>query len=386
MPDHPYISRPEYCFWRRSIAGVPAAEVDPVVRAPFRVTRADRVATAGSCFAQHIARHIGKAGFNYFVTETPHPLVAGFAGDHNYGVFSARYGNIYTSRQLLQTFRRAYGLFTPSDDAWPAGDGRVIDPFRPTIQPGGFACLAEFHADRRQHLAAVRRMVEELDVLVFTLGLTETWYCKQDGVVYPVCPGVSGGVFDAAAHGFMNMRVSEVMQDLNETIALVRGHNAAARFILTVSPVPLIATMEDRSVLTSTTYSKSALRAAAEEVAAAHDGVAYFPSYEVITGAYTRGAYFTEGLRDVTEAGVAHVMRLFLRHYADLGDAAAPPAPAAQPPDGVSALEAAVAVLCDEMLLDAPTVSLADKPGVRPEEPAQAVDGARPLVGWLGSG
>ena len=87
--------------------------------------------------------------------------------------------------------------------------------------------------------------------------------------------------------------------------------------------MPLVATAEDRSVLVSTTYSKSVLRVAAEEVARGCDYVAYFPSYEIITGAYNRGGYFAEDLRSVTEAGVAHVMRLFMKHYA-LDSAATP--------------------------------------------------------------
>ena len=165
-----------------------------------------------------------------------------------------------------------------------------------------------------------------------------------------------------------------MISDLTEAISLVRTHNPAARFVLTVSPVPLIATMEDCSVLVSTTYSKSVLRVAAEEVAAAHDGVSYFPSYEVITGMYTRGAYFAEGLRDVTEAGVQHVVRLFLKHYADFGTAGeAPPeaAVAPKPTDDLhAALEEAAAVLCDEVLLDAPDVSPAPSAGAqRPVPP-----------------
>ena len=85
--------------------------------------------------------------------------------------------------------------------------------------------------------------------------------------------------------------------------------------ILTVSPVPLTATAEDRGVLVSTTLSKSVLRVAAEEISRERDYVAYFPSYEIVTGNYTRGAYFGEDLRSITEAGVAHVMRLFMKHY-----------------------------------------------------------------------
>jgi hypothetical protein len=150
-----------------------------------------------------------------------------------------------------------------------------------------------------------------------------------------------------------------------------------ARFILTVSPVPLVATMEDRSVLVSTTYSKSVLRVAAEEVAAAQGGVAYFPSYEVITGNHASGRYFAEDLRDVTEAGVAHVMRLFMRHYVAGGTPAPLPVKRSEPEADKSGreLEEAVAVLCDELLLDTPKESLAQV------EPAPLA--APPLVGWF---
>jgi hypothetical protein len=359
LPDHPYRSLSDHCFWRRSIAGVAASDVDPVVRAKFKITRTDRIATAGSCFAQHIARHLAQNGFNYFVTETAHPLVAPVASDYNYHLFTARYGNIYTSRQLLQTIKRAYGAFVPQDNAWPTKNGRVLDPYRPQIQPDGFASLDELAEDRRQHFAAIRRAIEELDVFVFTLGLTETWFCRSDGAAYPLCPGVAGGVFDRATHGFVNLGVINVMADLAESIDLIRSKNVNARFILTVSPVPLIATMEDRSVLVSTTYSKSVLRVAAEEIAARYDEVAYFPSYEIITGTYSRGRYFDDGLRDVTEAGVSHVMRLFMKHYADKSEqVSVPQEPRADSRQSVveqvrRELAEIVGVMCDEVSLDA---------------------------------
>jgi hypothetical protein len=80
----------------------------------------------------------------------------------NYGTFSARYGNIYTTAQLLQTAQRAFGHFVPSDDVWLLPKGGFADPFRPAIQPGGFACREELVADREQHLSAVRHMFETL--------------------------------------------------------------------------------------------------------------------------------------------------------------------------------------------------------------------------------
>ena len=354
--SHPYKALPDHCFWKRSIAEIPPAKVDPVVSARFNIRRTDRVATAGGCFAHHIARRLSASGFNYFVTETVHPMFGPWAADFQYGLFTARYGNIYTSRQLVQLLKRAYGLFVPDEDAWPIGNGRLVDPFRPQIQPDGFSSLEELHADRAHHFAAVRKAVEQLDVFVFTLGLTEGWVSRGDGAAFPLCPGVAGGTFSEEHYAFLNLRVADVIADLATAISFLHSKNASARVILTFSPVPLVATMEDRSVLVSTTYSKSVLRVAAEEIAAQRDFVAYFPSYEVITGNYNRGGYFAEDLRSVTEAGVSHVMRLFMKHYADNTEQQiTTPTDAEQERQSVEAhihaMQQVAAVICDEEAL-----------------------------------
>jgi hypothetical protein len=132
-----------------------------------------------------------------------------------------------------------------------------------------------------------------------------------------VCPGCGYGSFDPQRYRHRNLGVDEVVADLEAFIAEWRLVNPRARLILTVSPVPLIATMGGTHVLQATTYSKSVLRVAAETVRQRHEGVAYFPSYEIITSATSRGAYFAEDLRSVTEQGVAHVMRSFFRHVFD---------------------------------------------------------------------
>src|SRR5690606_17108846 len=67
-----------------------------------------------------------------------------------------------------------------------------------------------------------------------------------------------------------------------------------------------------RHVLTSTMYSKSVLRVAAEEVSRDDDKVQYFPSYEIIMGPHAGGRYFELDLRGVTRAGVDHVMKVFM--------------------------------------------------------------------------
>ncbi len=347
MPN-PYTDRPDVTFWKRSVAIDPAA-VDPVVAAKFTITPRDRIATAGSCFAQHIARTLVRQGFGYLVTE---------AGpeDRGYGLYPARFGNLYSVRQLLQLFRRAYALFEPLDEAWTRPDGALVDPFRPQVEPAGFADIAALRADRATHLAAVRRMFETCDVFVFTLGLTEAWVSGVDGAVFPLAPGVVASPQHGDI-GFHNFGVAEMVADFQAFLADLRLVNAGVRVILTVSPVPLIATFEDRHALVATAYSKAVLRVVAEEVSRADPAVAYFPSYEIITGHHTGYRFFAPDLRSVTPQGVDRVMALFARHYLDAAAPVAPRVTAAPRPvvntDTQNAeLAALYAVVCDEEAIE----------------------------------
>ncbi|HWT04841.1 MAG TPA: GSCFA domain-containing protein, partial [Xanthomonadales bacterium] len=144
-----------------------------------------------------------------------------------------------------------------------------------------------------------------------------------------------------ARYEFVNFTAAEVRDDLNAFLARLRGVNASARVVLTVSPQPPIATYEPRHVLVSSAFTKAALRVAADEVERAHANVWYFPGYELVAGGFNRGAYFASDLRTVTPEGVDHVMRLFLAHCA-----VAPDSPAA--PNG--------ALVANEKLADMETV------------------------------
>lgn len=311
----PYKKLPKSAFWKHSVASLPPKDVEPVGAPKFQLKQTDKISTAGSCFAQHIARYLQKCGCNYFVTEpAPALLDQETAREFQYGLFSARFGNIYTCRQLLQLARAAYSLHVPEDSCWER-NGRYLDPYRPSVEPRGFSSRTELVASRSNHYTAVRTMLEELDCFVFTLGLTETWENVADGSVYPVCPGCGFGTHDSNQHKFINLSCAQNVADLLAFLKLLFEVNATARVILTVSPVPLVATMSASHVLAATTYSKSVLRVCAEEVAQQFDNVSYFPSYEIIMGSYSRGRYFGEDLRSVVEEGVSHVMDVFFRSY-----------------------------------------------------------------------
>lgn len=324
--------------------------LDPMGEAPFKISESTKVATAGSCFAQHISRKLSHSGYHYYTVENAPPeLPNDEVAKQNYGTFSARYGNIYTARQLLQLFDRAFGTFHPSARVWQRQDGRYVDPFRPQVEPAGFESREAQEADTASHLSAVRHLFETLDVFVFTLGLTEGWHAVADGAVFPIAPGVAGGSWDEREIKFINFELEDVVADMLAFVDRLLGVNAKAKIILTVSPVPLVATYENRHVLVSNTYSKSVLRVAADKLARARSAVLYFPSFEIITSNATTHRYFEEDMRSVTEAGVEHVMRVFFDHLTLAGK------PGATAPSASLKKEFAETskIICDEEALDA---------------------------------
>lgn len=347
---NPYAELPSHCFWKRSLSTIETKSVDPVVIARFKVGMEERVATAGSCFAQHIAKRLSTEGFNYYVPEDGAFLTEINRKERNYGVFSCRYGNLYTTRQLLQLFDRCMGRFTPKEIAWQRADGRYVDPFRPQIEPEGFESIEAMEASRREHLTCVKEMFEKLDILVFTLGLTESWEGLEDGAIYPLAPGVAGGVMDPSVHRFRNFTAKEVADDLDLFLLKLQSVNPKARVILTVSPVPLIATYENRHVLVSNTHSKSVLRTVAGEISLRYEQCEYFPSYEIITGQHIGNGYLEDDLRSVRPEGVDHVMKIFLKHYA--GKEGAEQRNNVRVKEQKAAIERISDVICDEEAID----------------------------------
>ncbi len=352
MAENPYSSLPDHRFWRKAVTAVPPFALDPVVTTPFRIAREDKVATGGSCFAQEIAHSLQNSGFHYYLAEQPPAgLSPAEAERRNYAMYSCRYGNVYTTAQLLQLLDRAYGRFTPELDVWTRPeDGRFVDPFRPRIEPDGYATADEMRADREKHLAAVRHMIETMDVFVFTFGHTETWRHKKDGAILQLAPGVAGGVWDPDVFEFYNMSVSEVIRDFLAAVDKIRAVNPAARIVLSVSPVGIIATYENRHVIESNSAVKAILRAAADEIVRSRPDIAYFPSFDLATVSPNVIRFYRDDTRRITSFGIDQTMRIFFDHLTE--KAATTSAVKPLKLDVAAELESAARVVCDEEAIE----------------------------------
>ncbi|HET6406297.1 MAG TPA: GSCFA domain-containing protein [Chthoniobacteraceae bacterium] len=318
MSASPYSNLPPDRFWRSGVAENDPETITDLYRKRFDIARTDRIATAGSCFAQHIARNLRQRGCDVMDLEPAPPgLSKADAEARGYGLYSARYANIYTARQLLQLVREAFGRETPTDRVWEK-NGRFFDAQRPSTEPAGFDSPDKVLAHRAHHLAKVKQLMLRCNILVFTFGLTEAWIDRKSGTVFPTCPGTIAGTFDPNRYGFKNFTAAEVLADFVRVRQILKRHDPNKRFLITVSPVPLTATAAPMHVLQSTTYSKSVLRAVCGELYDRFDDVDYFPSYELIATPFSKGQYFEPNMRSVTKDGVDNVMRVFFNEHSNL--------------------------------------------------------------------
>lgn len=350
MAASPYDGLDRRAFWRTAVATRSPSRLRDLYAPRFRIGRTTRILTAGSCFAQHIHHALADRGFAVINREPPPDDVApAIAARFFYGTFSARYGNIYTARQFLQLIQEAAGECQPAHPVW-SRDGRFVDALRPNVDPGGFGSAAAVRAARRDHLAALALALTEAEVVVFTLGQTETWQDRASGTVYPVAPGVLADPPEAADIGFLNLSYDQTLADMRAALARLRAINPGMRLLLSVSPVPLTATASGRHVLVASSEAKAVLRAVVAALMADDPGVDYFPAYEIVTNPAARSHFLAANLRTPTQAGVRTVLNQFLSAQAS-SDAAAdgPDAPA-----DILAMneDEAADAICEEMFTD----------------------------------
>ncbi len=176
-----------------------------IYRKKWEITYTETIATAGSCFAQHIGCHLKERGFQVADFEpAPKYLPPDRQAEFGFSMYSARYGNIYTTRQLLQLAKEAYGIWQSAETSWQRDDGMYVDCMRPAVEPSGLRTEEEVTAHRAYHLERVRSMFSAMDVFIFTMGLTETWIHRETGTVFPTALGTIAGRYDAATYGFKN--------------------------------------------------------------------------------------------------------------------------------------------------------------------------------------
>lgn len=283
------------------------------LRPAFRISRQDRLFAIGSCFARGIESAFKAHGFqvesaasdfDQFRTRDGHPVTAlGFT-------------NKYTTHSMLNELSWALDPAAKFPEASLVDlDARhCIDPhINPTLEVTDRAGTLE----RRRIMQQVNARVRDCRVVFITLGLVEVWYDREAGVHLNTTPTREMRERFPSRYQPLTTDYPQNLENLQKLHALLsqRGH-PELQMVVTTSPVPLNATFSDQDVVVANTYSKATLRAVAQDFAARHGNVQYFPSYEIVMNSQRESAW-EDDLRHIRGAMTQHVMDQFMLNFVD---------------------------------------------------------------------
>jgi hypothetical protein len=312
-PDDP---TGKYAFQRlRETCFTP--QLDP----KFKFRQDDKFYAIGSCFARGLENSL--VGHKIAV-ESAAPEFARLQPARK-GVSPLGFTNKYNTYSILNELRWALDRDTafPPDSIVQLTKTTWYDPHtNPTLN---FVGLKET-LERRALIQAVTKRIQNCRAVVVTLGLAEAWRdvranlfvnCTPLDVAYALDPNAAPPLFRSqpSRYEFHLTSFAENWANLEAIHALLsRYGHPDFHVVVTVSPVPLMNTFSTMDIVVANAWAKSLLRTVAQEWAAAHSNVDYFPSYEIVQNS-DRTAVWERDLRHVTGAGVQHIMQLFLRNY-----------------------------------------------------------------------
>jgi thioredoxin-like negative regulator of GroEL len=248
----------------------------PAFSPTFRLDYGDQIFTIGSCFARNIEAALIARGFDVATSRLAWPDTSNESVSND---ILNSYGVTSIENELRWALDPAHP-FDPKAFLLEVAPGRFVDPNIPSIRPSAFDAMLAY----RKAITDVTRRVTECRIVVITLGLSEVWYDTVAKTYLNVSPPRQ---FMAKAPGRFELHVldfAETLGSLENAVSLLKTYcRGDQRILLTVSPVPFRVTHTQGDVLVANAYSKSVLRTAAEHIAARHDHIDYFPSYESVT-------------------------------------------------------------------------------------------------------
>ncbi len=282
----------------------------PEIEPKFKLRPQDKFYAIGSCFARGIEHMLVQ---RRIAVESVAPEFVNLQ-PVNKEVTGLGFTNKYNTFSILNELRWALDpeAVFPIDSIVQVTESTWFDPhITPTLELAGL----QETLDRRAMLQTVSKRIANCRAVIITLGLVEVWRDCEVDVYTNSTPARSVLKTQPKRYEFHVTSFAQNWANLEAIHALLTRYcHPEVRIVITVSPVPLMATFSKMDVVVANTYGKSLLRAVAQEWAATHVNVDYFPSYEIVQNS-SRAAVWERDLRHVTRVGVQQIMELFLRNY-----------------------------------------------------------------------
>lgn len=287
----------------------------PRTQPSFQIEEHETVFAFGSCFARNIENALESHGREVLSRKFDlGPIGESLTDAAN---FFNKYSIHSVTNEVIWALERE--TFPGGDLIYRLGGGRYCDCQL------GMAKMQyskdEILAFRERYLDAMAQVVEA-DVVILTLGYVETWYDRKLGLYLNVSPPKPLIKKEPERFEFRVLSYQDVLDGLEALYAALQRHRTKPlKMLVTVSPVPLLATFRDMDVLVANAYSKSVQRAAIEEFVQGKAWVDYFPSYEFVTLSNPAIAWSRDDYRHVSPDVVNRIMASVLASYVPGGEA-----------------------------------------------------------------
>ena len=245
------------------------------------INRGTCITAFGSCFAENISKWLHTRDFNVLNKS-----------DAQSSAYVVRMGEgMVNSFVIRQQFEWAWENKVFEEPLWHGYDAE------------------EFGYDEAVRLET-KAIFDSTDVFVLTFGLSEVWYDEPTGNVF--WRTVPQDRYDPARHKFRVSTVEENHANIMAIHALIRKHRPDAKTIITLSPIPLIATFRNAACLTANSVSKATLRVAIDQAladAGPEGELYYWPSYELVTDVFHLP--YKPDRRHIREEVIEYILKLF---------------------------------------------------------------------------
>ena len=245
------------------------------------ITHETKITAFGSCFAEHIS--------NWFTSRNFSVVNKKDEASRAY-VVSMREGMV-NSFVIRQQFEWAWENKVFEEELWHGYDAE------------------SFGYDEDVRLET-KRLFDQTDLFILTFGLSEVWYDDVTGTVF--WRTIPKDVYDPERHRFRVSTVEENRENILAIYRLIRKHRPDAKMLVTLSPIPLIATFRDAGCLSANSVSKATLRVAIDEAMREVGGeghLYYWPSYEIVSDVFHLP--YKPDRRHMRQEVLDYIMRLF---------------------------------------------------------------------------
>ena len=167
---NPYSELPSNAFWKTGVTQENPYAINNIYKKKFDIKPNTQIVTAGSCFGQHVGNHLKRNGYQVIDEEIAPPgLPDELHQKYGFSMYSARYGNIYTVKQLLQLAQEVAGERKPENYIWQK-NGKYFDALRPAVEPEGHDTEQEVIEHRDFHIKKVKDVFTKMNLFIFTLN------------------------------------------------------------------------------------------------------------------------------------------------------------------------------------------------------------------------